>query len=833
MSEEIKENIQDVNLTSEMKKSFIDYAMSVIVARALPDVRDGLKPVHRRILYGMNELGVTPDKPHKKSARIVGDVMGKYHPHGDIAIYESMVRMAQPFSYRAMLVDGHGNFGSVDGDGAAAMRYTEARMSKIALEMLRDINKNTVDFQGNYDDSEQEPVVLPARFPNLLVNGTTGIAVGMATNIPPHNLSEVIDATSLLMDNPDVTTNELMEVLPGPDFPTGGLVMGKSGIRRAYETGKGSITVRAKVELTEMPNGKERILVTELPYMVNKAKLIERISELHRDKRIEGITDLRDESSREGMRIVIDVRRDVSASVVLNNLYKMTALQTSFGFNMLAIEKGVPKILSLKRILENYVEHQKEVITRRTIFDKNKAEARAHILEGLRIALDHIDEIIAIIRGSQSDDEAKATLIERFEFSDRQAQAILDMRLRRLTGLERDKIENEYQELLKFIADLEDILARPERVIEIIKTELNDVRTKFGDARRTELLVGEVLSLEDEDLIEEEEVVITLTNNGYIKRMANSEFRAQRRGGRGVQGMGVHDDDFVKNLVSCSTHDTLLFFTNTGKVYRAKGYEIPEYGRTAKGIPVINLLGIDSAEKIQAIISVEGKAEAGKYLFFTTLKGTVKRTAVTAFSNIRSNGLIAISLKEDDELVNVVTTNGNQKMIIGTHAGYSVTFDENTVRDMGRTASGVRGIRLRENDYVVGAAILDENKEVLVITENGYGKRTKASEYPVKGRGGKGIKTANITEKNGPLAGLTTVNGDEDILLITNKGVIIRFNVDSVSQTGRATLGVRLMRMEDGAKVVTMAVVEPEEVEEEIVEVVETTENETTSETEE
>ncbi|NSP49048.1 DNA gyrase subunit A [Enterococcus faecalis] len=833
MSEEIKENIQDVNLTSEMKESFIDYAMSVIVARALPDVRDGLKPVHRRILYGMNELGVTPDKPHKKSARIVGDVMGKYHPHGDSAIYESMVRMAQPFSYRAMLVDGHGNFGSVDGDGAAAMRYTEARMSKIALEMLRDINKNTVDFQGNYDDSEQEPVVLPARFPNLLVNGTTGIAVGMATNIPPHNLSEVIDATSLLMDNPDVTTNELMEVLPGPDFPTGGLVMGKSGIRRAYETGKGSITVRAKVELTEMPNGKERILVTELPYMVNKAKLIERISELHRDKRIEGITDLRDESSREGMRIVIDVRRDVSASVVLNNLYKMTALQTSFGFNMLAIEKGVPKILSLKRILENYVEHQKEVITRRTIFDKNKAEARAHILEGLRIALDHIDEIIAIIRGSQSDDEAKATLIERFEFSDRQAQAILDMRLRRLTGLERDKIENEYQELLKFIADLEDILARPERVIEIIKTELNDVRTKFGDARRTELLVGEVLSLEDEDLIEEEEVVITLTNNGYIKRMANSEFRAQRRGGRGVQGMGVHDDDFVKNLVSCSTHDTLLFFTNTGKVYRAKGYEIPEYGRTAKGIPVINLLGIDSAEKIQAIISVEGKAEAGKYLFFTTLKGTVKRTAVTAFSNIRSNGLIAISLKEDDELVNVVTTNDNQKMIIGTHAGYSVTFDENTVRDMGRTASGVRGIRLRENDYVVGAAILDENKEVLVITENGYGKRTKASEYPVKGRGGKGIKTANITEKNGPLAGLTTVNGDEDILLITNKGVIIRFNVDSVSQTGRATLGVRLMRMEDGAKVVTMAVVEPEEVEEEIVEVVETTENETTSETEE
>lgn len=819
MSEEIKENIQDVNLTSEMKESFIDYAMSVIVARALPDVRDGLKPVHRRILYGMNELGVTPDKPHKKSARIVGDVMGKYHPHGDSSIYEAMVRMAQPFSYRSMLVDGHGNFGSVDGDGAAAMRYTEARMSKIALEMLRDINKNTVDFHGNYDDSEQEPDVLPARFPNLLVNGTTGIAVGMATNIPPHNLAEVIEAASLLMENPDATTNELMEVLPGPDFPTGGLVMGKSGIRRAYETGRGSITIRAKVEIVDMPNGKERILVSELPYMVNKARLIERISELHREKRIEGITDLRDESSREGMRIVIDVRRDVSASVILNNLYKMTALQTSFGFNMLAIEKGIPKILSLKEILENYIEHQKEVITRRTEFDKKKAEARAHILEGLRIALDHIDEIISIIRNSKADDEAKASLIERFEFSDRQAQAILDMRLRRLTGLERDKIENEYQELLKFIADLNDILARPERVIEIIKTELGEIHDKYGDARRTELLVGEVLSLEDEDLIEEAEVVITLTNNGYIKRMANSEFRAQRRGGRGVQGMGVHDDDFVKNLVSCSTHDTLLFFTNNGKVYRAKGYEIPEYGRTAKGIPVINMLGIDSSEKIQAIIAVEGQAEEGHYLFFTTRKGTVKRTAVKAFSNIRSNGLIAIGLKEEDELVNVVLTNGEQNMIIGTHNGYSVTFAETAVRDMGRTASGVRGIRLREDDYVVGASLLDADTEVLVLTENGYGKRTKASEYPVKGRGGKGIKTANITAKNGPLAGLTTVHGDEDILVITNKGVIIRFNVDSVSQTGRATLGVRLMRMEEDAKVVTMAVVEPEP--DEIVEEVE------------
>ncbi|MGX7132118.1 MULTISPECIES: DNA gyrase subunit A [Enterococcus] len=815
MVSEAKKNIHDVNLTSEMKESFIDYAMSVIVARALPDVRDGLKPVHRRILYGMNELGVTPDKPHKKSARIVGDVMGKYHPHGDSAIYESMVRMAQPFSYRYMLVDGHGNFGSVDGDGAAAMRYTEARMSKLALEMLRDINKNTVGFISNYDDTEREPEVLPARFPNLLVNGTTGIAVGMATNIPPHNLNEVIAAIDLLMENPEVTNSELMEVLPGPDFPTGGLVMGKSGIRRAYETGKGSITIRGRVEITEMPNGKERILVTELPYMVNKAKLIERISELHRDKRIEGITDLRDESSREGMRIVIDVRRDVSSSVILNNLYKMTSLQTSFGFNMLAIEKGVPKILSLKQILENYVEHQREVVTRRTEFDKNKAEARAHILEGLRIALDHIDEIIAIIRGSKSDDVAKTTMMDRFKLSDRQAQAILDMRLRRLTGLEREKIENEYQDLLTLIADLKEILANPERVSEIIRTELGEIANRFGDKRRTELLVGEVLSLEDEDLIEEEEIVITLTNNGYIKRLAKSEFRAQRRGGRGIQGMGIHDEDFVKTLVSCSTHDTLLFFTNKGKVYRAKGYEIPEYGRTAKGIPVINLLGIDSSEKIQTIISVDGSPKDGRYLFFTTLLGVVKRTSVTAFANIRSNGLIAIGLKEGDELVNVLETNGENVIIIGTHNGYSVTFKEEAVRDMGRTAAGVRGIRLREEDYVVGAAVITPDREVLVITENGYGKRTGGDQYPIKGRGGKGIKTANITTKNGPLAGLTTVNGEEDILLITNRGVIIRFNVATVSQTGRATLGVRLMKMEDNAKVVTMAAVDPEAIEEE------------------
>lgn len=814
MSEELNENIIDVNLTSEMETSFIDYAMSVIVSRALPDVRDGLKPVHRRILYGMYELGITPDKPHKKSARIVGDVMGKYHPHGDSAIYESMVRMAQPFSYRNMLVDGHGNFGSVDGDGAAAMRYTEARMSKIALELLRDINKDTIDFQMNYDESEKEPSVLPARFPNLLVNGTTGIAVGMATNIPPHNLGEVIDAVKLLMENADVTTNELMEVLPGPDFPTGGLVMGKSGIRRAYETGRGSITVRAKVEIEEMSNGKERILVSELPYMVNKAKLIERISDLHREKRIEGITDLRDESSREGMRIVIEIRRDVSASVVLNNLYKLTALQSSFGFNMLAIVNGEPKLLSLKSILEHYLAHQEEVIRRRTIFDKRRAEDRAHILEGLRIALDHIDEIIKIIRGSQSDEIAKNALIETFELSDRQAQAILDMRLRRLTGLERDKIEKEYQELLELIADLTDILENHHRILEIISTELDEIKRKYSDDRRTELLVGEVLSLEDEDLIEEEDIVITLTHNGYIKRLPSSEFRTQKRGGRGVQGMGMHDDDFVETLISCSTHDTLLFFTNTGKVYRAKGYEIPEYGRTAKGLPIINLLGVDSSEKVQAIINVSGGADEDKYLFFTTRMGVVKRTNASAFANIRSNGLIAIGLKDKDELINVSVTNGKKNIIIGTHLGYSVTFNENTVRDMGRTATGVRGVRLRENDFVIGMDILEEGSEVFVITEKGYGKRTSSEEYPVKGRGGKGIKTANITEKNGPLVGLTTVNGDEDILVITDQGIIIRFDVDSVSQTGRATQGVRLIRVDSDTKVATMAKIEPDEDEE-------------------
>lgn len=811
-------NLINVNLTSEMKTSFIDYAMSVIVSRALPDVRDGLKPVHRRILYGMNELGVSPDKPHKKSARITGDVMGKYHPHGDSSIYEAMVRMAQWWSYRYMLVDGHGNFGSMDGDGAAAQRYTEARMSKIALEMLRDINKNTVDFVDNYDASEREPLVLPARFPNLLVNGATGIAVGMATNIPPHNLGETIDAVKLMMDNPEVTTRDLMEVLPGPDFPTGALVMGKSGIFKAYETGKGSIVLRSRTEIEVTKSGRERIVVTEFPYMVNKTKVHEHIVRLVQEKRIEGITAVRDESNREGVRFIIEVRRDASANVILNNLFKLTQMQTSFGFNMLAIENGVPKILSLRQILGAYIEHQKEVVTRRTIFDKEKAEARAHILEGLLIALDHIDEVIKIIRNSQTDAEAQAELMSKFKLSERQSQAILDMRLRRLTGLERDKIQNEYDDLVALIADLADILAKPERVIAIIKEELEEVKRKFGDARRTELMVGEVLSLEDEDLIEETDVLITLSNKGYIKRLDQAEFTAQKRGGRGVQGTGVKDDDFVRELVSTSTHDHLLFFTNKGRVYRLKGYEIPEYGRTAKGLPIVNLLKLDEGESIQTIINVEQDQSDEAYLFFTTRKGLVKRTNVAEFSNIRQNGLKALNLRDDDELINVFLTDGDTDVIIGTKYGYSVRFNESVVRNMGRTATGVRGVNLRDGDQVVGASVITDQDEVLIITEKGYGKRTMASEYPTKGRGGKGIKTANITEKNGALAGLMTVEGNEDLMIITNTGVMIRTGVANISQTGRSTQGVKVMRLDQDAKIVTFTTVQADEKDEEIVE---------------
>ncbi|MGQ2282852.1 DNA gyrase subunit A [Apilactobacillus kunkeei] len=795
-----------------MKTSFLDYAMSVIVARALPDVRDGMKPVHRRILYDMRELGLTPDKPFRKSARIVGDTLGKYHPHGDAAVYGSMVRMAQTFSYRYPLVNGHGNFGSVDGDGAAAMRYTEAKLSKIGMEMLRDINKDTVDFQDNFDGSEREPEVLPSRFPNLLVNGASGIAVGMATNIPPHNLSEVISAIHILMNNPEATTADLMEALPGPDFPTGGVVLGKSGIRRAYESGKGSIVLRAKTEIEEQKSGKQRIIATEIPYMVNKAKLIEHIANLVRDKRLDGITDINDESDRDGMRIVIDVRRDASAQVVLNNLYKLTLMQTSFSFNMLAIVDGTPRILSLKEILNEYLEHQVNVIKRRTEYELAKAENRAHILAGLIVALDNIDRVITIIRESQTSAIAKDQLMSEFSLTDKQAQAILDMRLVRLTGLERDKIVSEHAELLKDIERYKEILGSREKINELIYQELLEIQEKYGDERKTELRVGEVLSIEDEDLIAEEDIMITLTHNGYIKRTATSEFKSQNRGGRGVQGMGVHDDDFIEHLLATTTHHSLLFFTNLGKVYRMKGYEIPEYGRSAKGIPIINLLGIDTEEKIQAVIPVDdNESNDGRFLFFTTLKGTVKRTPIDEFQNIRSNGLKAIHLKDEDELMRVSTVSEDQNIIIGTHLGYCVSFKVADVRSMGRSATGVRGIRLRENDYVVGGDVLDPNDNVFVISENGYGKQTPASEYQIKGRGGKGIKTVNVTEKNGPLAGLTTVSGDEDIMLVTDKGVMIRFSVADVSQTGRATLGVHLIKIDEDSRVSTVARVQKED----------------------
>ncbi len=803
--------ITDVNLTSQMKNSFLDYAMSVIVSRALPDVRDGLKPVQRRILYGMNELGVTPDKPYKKSARIVGDVMGKFHPHGDSSIYEGLVRMAQDFSYRYMLVDGHGNFGSVDGDGAAAMRYTEAKMSKIAVEMLRDINKDTVNFHDNYDGTEKEPDVLPARFPNLLVNGASGIAVGMATNIPTHNLGEVINGLHMLMNDPDITTEGLMKAIPGPDFPTGGVVMGKSGIRKAYETGRGTIIVRAKVDIEEQKNGKQRIIVHEIPYMVNKAKLIERIAELARNKDIDGITDVNDETDRDGMRIVIDVRRDASAEVILNNLYKMTLMQTTFNFNMLAIVNGAPKILSLKQILQHYLEHQESVVRRRTEFELKKAQNRAHIVAGLRIALDHIDEIINIIRNSQTSEVAKNELMNNYGLSDRQAQAILDMRLVRLTGLEREKIEDEYQKLMAAIADYKDILAHRERINQIIYDELMEIQKRFGDERRTELQVGDITNIEDEDLIEEEDIIVALTHNGYIKRLPVDEFKSQHRGGRGVKGMGVHKDDFIEQLISSSTHDMLLFFTNSGKVYSMKGYEVPEYGRAAQGIPIINLLGINNKEKISAVINVSHETnDDDKYLFFTTKLGTVKRTAVTEFKNIRSNGLKALNLHENDELIDVEVISEDQPMIIGTHNGYALSFKSSVVRSMGRSAAGVRGIRLRDEDYVIGAAPLNSDSKVLVISENGFGKQTPASEYPIKGRGGLGVKTVNVTAKNGPLVGLTTVNGDEDIMLVTDQGVIIRFGIESVSQTGRSAVGVHLIKMDNGARVATIAKVDKE-----------------------
>jgi len=804
---EERQSIQEVNLSTEMKTSFLDYAMSVIVSRALPDVRDGLKPVHRRILYAMNELGNHADKPHKKSARIVGDVIGKYHPHGDSAVYEAMVRMAQDFNIRYMLVDGHGNFGSVDGDPAAAMRYTEARMSKIAMEMVRDINKDTIDFQDNYDGSEKEPVVLPARFPNLMVNGASGIAVGMATNIPPHQLGEVIDGILALSRNRDITIAELMEIIPGPDFPTAGQILGRSGIRRAYETGKGSITIRAKSMIEEKPNGKQAIIITEIPYQVNKAKLIEKIAELVHDKKIEGISDLRDESDRNGMRIVIEVKRDANANVLLNNLYKQTALQTSFGINMLALVDGRPKVLNLKQMLSRYLDHQIVVIRRRTEFELKKAEARAHILEGLRIALDHIDEIISLIRSSQTTDIARAGLMERFNLTEKQAQAILDMRLQRLTGLEREKIEEEYQELIKLIAELKAILADEEKVLDIIREELTEIKERFNDERRTEIISGNFGEIDDEDLIPEQSVVISLTHNGYIKRLPSATYKSQRRGGRGVQGMGTNEDDFVEHLLSTSTHNTILFFSNKGKVYRLKGYEIPEYSRTAKGIPIINLLEIDKDEWINAVIPIE-EFHDDWYLFFATKHGVVKRSQLSQFSHIRKGGLIALHLREGDEVISVGLTDGRKEILIGTMNGMLIRFNETDVRAMSRQATGVKGVTLNEDDQVIGMEIIEGHEDVLVVTKNGYGKRTPLSEYRMQSRGGKGIKTCNITEKNGPLSAVKAVTGDEDLMVITESGIIIRIPVDSISVTGRNTQGVKLMRLDENEVVSTVAIVE-------------------------
>ncbi|WP_044481595.1 DNA gyrase subunit A [Paenibacillus antibioticophila] len=801
MAEEKMSQIIDRDINVEMRESFMDYAMSIIVSRALPDVRDGLKPVHRRILYAMNELGMHPDKPFKKSARIVGEVIGKYHPHGDSAVYETMVRMAQDFSMRYMLVDGHGNFGSIDGDFAAAMRYTEARLSKIAMEMLRDINKETIDFMPNYDGEEQEPVVLPARYPNLLVNGVSGIAVGMATNIPPHNLGEVIDGVQAMIENPDIDSLDLMDYIKGPDFPTAGYIIGRTGIRQAYTTGRGSITMRAKTTIEEH-NNKARIIVDELPYQVNKARLVEKIAELVREKRIDGITDLRDESDRNGMRVVIELRRDVNPNVVLNNLYKHTALQSTFGINMLAIVNNEPKILTLKEVLHHYLQHQIEVIRRRTEFELKKAEARAHILEGLRIALDYLDEVIALIRASQTTEIARNGLMERFGLSHEQAQAILDMRLQRLTGLEREKIENEYQELLAKIAEYREILANEGLVLQIISEELQEIRDRFSDDRRTEIIVGEE-SILDEDLIPQEEVVITITHTGYIKRLPLTTYRSQKRGGRGVIGMDTKDNDFVEHLFVTNSHHYLMFFTDRGKAYRLKAYEIPELGRTARGTPIINLIQIEQGETVNAVIPVE-RFDEDKYLFFATRSGVVKKTPIEDYINIRKGGLIAVHLREDDTLIDVKLTDGQQEVIMGTAQGMSIRFSESDVRSMGRAATGVKGITLDAGDQVIAMDVIVPEQDVLIVTTNGYGKRTPASEYRIQSRGGKGIKTINVTGKNGAVVSLKVVKDEEDLMIITSSGTLIRTSMSGISTMGRNTQGVKLISIREDDSVATV-----------------------------
>ncbi|SFL02609.1 DNA gyrase subunit A [Brevibacillus centrosporus] len=801
-----------VDISQEMKESFISYAMSVIVSRALPDVRDGLKPVHRRILYAMHDMGLTPDKAFRKSANTVGEVMANYHPHGDSSIYEAMVRMAQDFNMRYMLVEGQGNFGSVDGDPAAAMRYTESRFSKIALELLRDIDKETVNFVPNYDGRKEEPAVLPSRFPNLLVNGSGGIAVGMATNIPPHNLTEVIDGVTAMIDNPNITIPELMRIVKGPDFPTAGEILGYSGIRRAYETGRGSIIMRAKT-LIEEEKGKPRIIVTEIPYQVNKARLVEKIAELVREKKIEGITDLRDESDRKGMRIVMELRRDVIPKVVLNNLFKHTQMQTTFGVNMLALVNGRPRVLNLRDMLFYYLEHQREIIRRRTEYDLKQAEARAHILEGLRIALDHIDEIISLIRASQTTEEARDGLMTNFSLSYEQAQAILDMRLQRLTGLEREKIENEYQELMARIAELRSILADEGKIYGIIRDELEEIKEKFGDDRRTIITVDEN-HIEDADLIPEEDVVITLTHDGYIKRLPVSTYRAQKRGGRGIQGLGTKDDDFVEHLYITNSHDYIMFFTSKGKVYRLKGFEIPDLSRTAKGTPIINLIQIEKGERVSAVIPVK-EFDQERFLFFATKKGIIKKTTLESYENIRKGGLIAVNLREDDELIGVRLTDGNQEIIMGTKNGMSVRYKESDVRTMGRNATGVKGITLDDDDDVIDMDVIKPNAEVLIVTANGYGKRTPVDEYRIQSRGGKGIKTHNVTERSGHVVGLKVVEPEEDLMIITTSGIIIRTEMKGISVMGRYTQGVKLIRLGENEQVGSVAKCPPNDEDEE------------------
>lgn len=804
------DKLQDLQFSHEIKNSFLDYAMSVIVSRALPDARDGLKPVQRRIVHGMNDLGATASSPYKKCARITGEVMGKYHPHGDSSIYEALVRMAQDFSYRYMIVDGHGNFGSIDGDGAAAQRYTEARMSKISMELVRDINKNTVNFVPNYDGEEKEPEVLPARFPNLLVNGSTGIAVGMATNIPPHNLNETIDGVIALIDNPDITIDELMQVIKGPDFPTGAIILGNSGIKKAYETGKGIITIRSRAEIHEVKPGKSQIIVTEIPYMVNKARMIERIANLVKEKVLDGITDLRDESNREGIRIVIELRRDVNPNVLLNNLYKHTDLQTSYGINSLALVDGAPRVLSLKEMLEVYLNHQREVIIRRTQFDLDKAEARVHILEGLKIALDNIDEIVQLLKKAKNDQEATQQLISRFNLTEIQAKAILEMRLRRLTGLEREKIESELKELEDLIAELKSILASSEKVLAIIKEELTEVKNKYGDERRTTIDMSAIDYIEDESLIPVENIVITLTNKGYIKRVTTETYRSQNRGGVGVKGMSTNEEDFVENMISMTTHDYLLFFTNKGKVYRIKGYEVPLYGRQSKGLPIINLLPIEKDEVVKVMLKVATDEES-KFIVFCTQNGVVKRTNISEFNNIRKSGKLAITLREGDELIAAKKTSGENEILIAASNGRMVRFDENETRVMGRSASGVKGIDI-EDGICVGCEVATDSEQILVVTAKGYGKKTDLNEYRKTHRGSKGVKALNITEKNGNLVAFKTVNGDEDLMIMTNSGVIIRLPLEQVSQTGRVAQGVRLIHLKQDQQVSTVTTIQKEEI---------------------